>query len=266
MKRRRQSIALTIAGSDSGGGAGLQADLRVFEALQVHGTSATTCLTAQNPRRVIGILPVSRVFLRQQLEAVLQELRPQAAKTGMLFSAPLINEVVRFWSEVKDVPLVVDPVMIATSGATLLQTKAIRALTDRLFPLATLITPNLPEAQALTGMKIRDLEDLEEVAVVLQDRWGCSVLLKGGHLAHRSKATDLLVHAGKKLWLHSPYIRGVSTHGTGCTLSAAITAHLARGLELGVAVRQAKKFIAAAIRHSWQVGTHSVLNTSAARL
>jgi hydroxymethylpyrimidine/phosphomethylpyrimidine kinase len=251
-------IALTIAGSDSGGGAGIQADLKTFTALGVHGTSAITCVTAQNPRGVTGIQPVRADMVRKQIEAVFSELPPRAVKTGMLFSAQIIREVARFFSRGQCPPLVVDPVMVATSGAVLLRPQAIRTLKENLLPLAALTTPNLDEAEILTGRKILTVSDLRAAAREIYERFGCAALVKGGHLKNFS-AVDVLFDGRRLDEFAAERVRGVSTHGTGCTYSAAITAGLARGQNLTQAVRRAKRYITHAIRDSRRVGHHSVL-------
>jgi hydroxymethylpyrimidine/phosphomethylpyrimidine kinase len=256
-------IALTIAGSDSGGGAGIQADMKTFAALGVHGTSAITCLTAQNPRRVLAIQPTRPEMVRRQIEAVFAELRPDAAKTGMLYSVEIIRVVVKFLQRLptrRRPPLVVDPVMIATSGARLLGRSAVGLLQKELLPLAALVTPNLPEAEVLVGRKLRNIEDLRHAAKTIHDRHGCAALVKGGHLRGGREAADIFFDGRKELRLTAPFIRGVSTHGTGCTYSAAITAFLAHGLPLPDAVVSAKKHITLAIARSRRVGWHSVLN------
>ncbi len=259
-QRKKLPIALTVAGSDSGGGAGIQADLKTFAALGVHGTSAITCLTAQNPRGVRGVLATTPANLRQQIEAVFEELPPAAVKTGMLFSAKLIEVVVAHFQKRRRPPLVVDPVMVATSGARLLEPAAMRALTKRLLPLATLVTPNLDEAQLLLDLPIRDEEDLRTAARRLHEEYGCAALVKGGHLRGAREAVDIFFDGEEELMLSAPFVRGVSTHGTGCTYSAAITALLARGCSLPEAVTQAKEFITGAIAESVHAGRHPVLN------
>jgi hydroxymethylpyrimidine/phosphomethylpyrimidine kinase len=259
-QRKKLPIALTIAGSDSGGGAGIQADLKTFAALGVHGTCAITCLTAQNPRGVRGVLATTPENLRQQIEAVFDELPPAAVKTGMLFSAELINVVVEHFQKRRRPPLVVDPVMVATSGARLLKPAAMRALTERLLPLATLVTPNLDEAQLLLDMQIHDEEGLREAARKIHARFGCAALVKGGHLRGAREAVDIFFDGEEELMLSAPFVRGVSTHGTGCTYSAAITALLASGSSLSEAVAQAKEFITGAIAASICAGRHPVLN------
>jgi hydroxymethylpyrimidine kinase/phosphomethylpyrimidine kinase len=251
-------IALTVAGSDSGCGAGIQADLKTFAALGVHGTCAITCITAQNPKRVFAIEPCSPVMVRKQLEAVFAELPPVAAKTGMLYSAEVIREVVKFFRSQK-IPLVVDPVMVATSGRQLLQPDAVKILCRELLPRATLLTPNLPEAALLVGRRLSSVEDMRWAARELRGRFGCAVLVKGGHLSEAREAADIFLDGKTELLLVAPFVRGIRTHGTGCTYSAAITAHLARGLDLPTAVTRAKDYITRAIAHSCKAAGHSVL-------
>jgi hydroxymethylpyrimidine/phosphomethylpyrimidine kinase len=254
-------IALTIAGSDSGGGAGIQADLKTFAAIGVHGTSAITCFTAQNPKAVIGIQACKTEMVTRQLEAVFAELRPVAAKTGMLFSTPIIRAVADFLKGQNFHSLVLDPVMVATSGAVLLNPASIRTLTDRLFPLASLVTPNLHEAELLCGRKLSSVEHLRESAKDLHQRFGVAALVKGGHLRGLKEAVDIFYDGKQELLLSAPFVRGVNTHGTGCTYSAAITAYLAKGLTLAAAVQKGKEFITQAIAQSQQTAKHSVLNT-----
>ena len=256
-------MALTIAGSDSGGGAGLQADLKTFAALGAHGTSVVTCLTAQNPRRILGVESCSRRIVRRQLEAVFEELRPAAVKTGMLFSAEIIRTVADFLDRQPEIPLVVDPVMISTSGTTLLKPAAVRILQDRLLPLAGLVTPNLAETKILTGRKIGSLDDMRTAARQIQSRFGCAALVKGGHLRGIREAVDIFFDGRQELILRVPFIRGIPTHGTGCAYSAAITAALASGKELPQAVARAKQFITRAIAHSYRIGKHFALGPEA---
>ncbi len=258
-RRERWPVALTVAGSDSGGGAGIQADLKVFAALGVHGTSAITCLTAQNPEGVQAVEAVSAGFLRAQLEAVFGGLPVRAAKTGMLWDATLIREVVEWWSMGKRPPLVVDPVMMATSGAVLLKADAVAAIRDELLPLATLATPNLDEAAHLLGSTLANVDDLRAAARELYQRHGCAFLVKGGHLKGRREAVDVLWDGRREALLVAPYIRGVSTHGTGCTYSASIAGHLALGLKLWDAVEAAKVQVTDAIRNSVRIGLHMAL-------
>jgi hydroxymethylpyrimidine/phosphomethylpyrimidine kinase len=259
-KRTNIPVALTIAGSDSGGGAGIQADLKTFAALGVHGTSAVTCVTAQNPRRVAGIQPIDPKMVHAQIAAVCNELHPAAIKTGMLFSAAIIRAVAAGLKQMNRVPLVVDPVMIATSGARLLNATALKALQNELLPLATIVTPNVDEAVVLAGMKLQTVEDLRAAAREIRRRYGCAVLVKGGHLKHLSEAVDILYDGKNELMLSAPFVKGVSTHGTGCTYAAAIAAYLAIGCELPTAVSKAKQFVTGAIANSRRAGKHWVLN------
>ena len=246
--RKQLPVALTIAGSDSGGGAGIQADLKTFAALHVHGTTAITCLTAQNPRSVRSVEPVTPNLVEQQIEAVFLELHPAAAKTGMLFSAEIIESVVKCWRHAR-IPLVVDPVMVSTSGVRLLQTAAIESLQNKLLPVCALVTPNLDEAEILVGEKIRSIEDLRKAA-------------KEGHLRDGKQAADIYWDGKNELLLTAPFVKNVSTHGTGCTYSAAITAYLARGKSLPHAVEQAKAFITKAIAGSYKISNYYGLNHS----
>jgi hydroxymethylpyrimidine/phosphomethylpyrimidine kinase len=259
--RKLMPVALTIAGSDSGGGAGIQADLKTFAALGVHGTSAVTCITAQNPRRVTGIQACRPQIVRQQLEAVFAELRPAAVKTGMLYSAGIVRVVVAFFRRGKRPPLIVDPVVVSTSGARLLAPAAIRILKEELLPLAALVTPNLPEAEVLVDRQLKSIEDMRLAAKEIHRRFGCAALVKGGHLPGVREAADVFFD-GKDEWLlTAPFVGGVSTHGTGCTYSAAIAGHLARGRALLAAVVRAKDYVTQAIAQSCLAGRHTVLNS-----
>jgi len=255
-------IALTIAGSDSGGGAGLQADLKTFAALGVHGTSAITCLTAQNPAGIAAIHAVPPAMVRAQLEAVFAELRPAAVKTGMLLNAAIIREIAGFFSTLRSSrpPLIVDPVMVATSGARLLKPAALRTMLSDLLPLATLVTPNLDEAEILVGAQLRSVADLRSAARAIHERFHCAALVKGGHLRGMREAVDIFFDGETELLLSAPFVRGVATHGTGCTYSAAIAACLALGHDLPQAVPLAKHFITHAIANSVRAGKHTVLN------
>ena len=238
-------VALTIAGSDSGGGAGIQADLKTFAALGVHGTSVITAITAQNPRGVMSIETCSKDIVRKQLEAVFAELPPAACKTGMLFSAEIVEAVAAFLPE--GTPLVVDPVMIATSGAALIDSRAVKAIKKRLLPRATLVTPNVPEGETLLGIKIRSEEHLRAAAKALYAEYGCAVLMKGGHLRGAKEAIDIFNDGKTELMLTAPYIAAGPLHGTGCTYAAAITAYLASGHRRPKAVELAKAYITKAI-------------------
>ena len=247
-------IALTIAGSDSGGGAGIQADLKTFSALGTYGCSVITALTAQNTIGVQGIYDIPPAFIRQQLDSVFSDLKVTAAKVGMLSQADVIATVVQALSDYPLEHLVVDPVMVATSGDVLLQQTAIDHLRDTLIPKATLITPNLPEAAVLLDCpKPESLTEMMAMVEPLLALGAGAVLLKGGHCAHNGLAVDLF-HDGNSLHqLESPWINTRNTHGTGCTLSSAITALLAQGQPLTGAVERAKKYISDAIAHADQL-------------
>ncbi len=263
-KQQQLPVALTIAGSDSGGGAGMQADLKTFAALGVHGTSVITCVTAQNPRRVLGIQACSPDIVRQQLAAVFAELPPAAVKTGMLYSVEIIRVVAGFFKSRQVASgrrqLVVDPVMIATSGATLLEHSAVVLLKKELLPLAALVTPNLDEARILLGRRLQNLEDLRAAARELHERFGCAALVKGGHLRGGKEAADIFFDGCNELLLTAPFIPRVRTHGTGCTYAAAIAAQLAHGHRLPMAVELAKGHITQAIARHQKIGGHAVLN------
>ena len=249
---------LTIAGSDSGGGAGIQADLKTFAAIGVHGASAITCITAQNPLEVRSVHAVPPTSVRDQIDVVMEQLTPEAVKTGMLYSQGIIEVVIDTLAA--SVPLVVDPVMVSTSGALLLRDSAIGAL-KKLLSRATLITPNLDEAEHLLGKSLRTLEELRAAAREFHEVYGCAALVKGGHLNRMKVAVDFL-YDGKEEWLlEAPFVDGISTHGTGCTYSAAIAAYCALGDPLGRAVARAKEFISNSIEHSYRSSGHFVLNT-----
>ncbi len=259
-QREKWPVALTIAGSDSGGGAGIQADLKTFAALDVHGTSAITCLTAQNPTGVTGVHECPADVVGLQIEAVVSELRPAAVKTGMLFSEAIIKTVAEAFGGKKKAPLVVDPVMVATSGARLLQESAIAALRNELLPLAALVTPNLDETVVLTGEPIAEEEDMRTAARTIHKTFGCAVLIKGGHLRRSSEAMDIFYDGETELLLTAPFVKGVATHGTGCTYSAAIAGYIALGCELSLAVQMAKEYVTQSIAQSVRIGRHSALN------
>ncbi|MEO7297564.1 MAG: bifunctional hydroxymethylpyrimidine kinase/phosphomethylpyrimidine kinase [Verrucomicrobiota bacterium] len=243
---KKLPVALTIAGSDSGGGAGIQADLKTFAALGVHGTSAITCITAQNPKQVLAIEAVRPRMVEQQLVAIFESFKPRAVKTGMLYSAEIIQVVAEFFQG-KRIPLIVDPVMIASSGARLLKTSAWRAYETKLLPLATLITPNLDEAEVLTGQKISSVNDLWSAAKKIYSRFNCAALVKGGH-RRGEEAVDVFFDGKKEIILRAKFVKGVSMHGSGCTYSAAITGYLALGNDLHSAIQSAKRFITRAFQ------------------
>jgi hydroxymethylpyrimidine/phosphomethylpyrimidine kinase len=262
MIMRQKQTALTIAGSDSGGGAGIQADLKTFAALGVHGTSAIACLTAQNPRRVLAVEPCTPKMLRRQIEAIFEELNPAAVKVGMLFSGLNVRVVAEFFKVRPRIPLVIDPVLLSTSGARLFEPAALKILQTKLLPLAALVTPNLAEAEVLIRRKISSVEEMRTAAREIHERFGCAVLVKGGHLRNTREAADVFFD-GKKEWLlTAPFIKNIRTHGTGCTYSAAICAALALGHDLPPAVRIGKKFVTAAISRSYRVGKYFALGNS----
>jgi hydroxymethylpyrimidine/phosphomethylpyrimidine kinase len=244
--------ALTIAGSDSGGGAGIQADLKTFAALGVFGTSALTAITAQNTTGVTQVCELSPALVGAQIDAVIDDIGAQAVKTGMLASAAIIQTVAKKIRQHRLKNLVVDPVMVATSGDLLIQKSAVAALRSQLIPLATVVTPNIPEAEELTGMKLHNGVEIEEAARRIVAMGAQSVVIKGGH--RKGPAIDLFFDGKKIRALEARRIRTKNTHGTGCTFSAAIAAYLARGENLEGAVRAAKDYITAAIRAGFTVG------------
>ena len=252
-------VALTIAGSDSGGGAGIQADLACFLALGVHGASAVTAVTSQNSRGVSGVHEVAAAFVGEQIRHVCADLQVAAAKTGMLASAATIRQVAAAVGACGLGHLVVDPVLVSTSGTRLLAADAQAALVAELFPLARVVTPNLDEAAALTGREVRGLGQMREAARVLHGLGAEWVLVKGGHL--EVQPVDVLYDGTSFLELEGERIgptgskAGPPVHGTGCVLSAAITAHLARGASVPDAVRRAKDHVTGAIRHARHVGS-----------
>lgn len=249
----RPPIALTIAGSDSGGGAGIQADLRTFAAFGVHGTSAITALTAQDTRGVHAIHTVPRAMLRAQVEAVLGDFRVGAAKLGMLATPAIAREVAQLLRRHPRLPVVLDPVLVATTGARLATHDLADTLRRHLFRRADLITPNIPEAERLLGCTIRDARDMHSAARALLDGGARAVLLKGGHLAG-ARISDLLLAPGVERWFRQPRIAGES-HGTGCSLAAAITAGIARGATLEAAVEAAIRFVHAALAAGYRPGS-----------
>ena len=242
------AIAVTIAGSDSSGGAGIQADLKTFAAHQVYGASVLVALTAQNTRGVNAIHAVPRDFVTAQIDAVFEDLDVSAVKIGMLATAELIETVATALTRHEARNIVVDPVMIAASGARLLETDAVAAIRTHLFPIATVITPNLPEAAALLGTSEATTDAMvEEQAQALAALGAANVLLKGGHGGGDSSSDLLLLSGGARQRFKAPRVQTRNTHGTGCTLSSAIAAGLAKGLELPEAVGHAKTYISAAI-------------------
>jgi hydroxymethylpyrimidine/phosphomethylpyrimidine kinase len=245
--------ALTIAGSDSGAGAGIQADLKTFAALGVYGTSVITAITAQNTVKVSKIFELSPELVAAQIDAVIQDIGAQALKTGMLANAAIIEMVAAKIHQYALENLVVDPVMVAKSGDLLLRKDAIEALRSRLIPLAKVVTPNLPEAEELTGMKLTRAKEIEEAARRIIAMGAKTVVIKGGH--RKGPAIDLFFNGRRIRQLRSPRIRTRHTHGTGCTFSAAIAGYLAKGEKIEEAVVLAKKYVTRAIRHGFAVGS-----------
>ena len=245
--------ALTIAGSDSGGGAGIQADLKTFFALGCHGMSALTALTAQNTVAVTGIQEVPPEFVIAQIDAVASDIGVDAAKTGMLGSTPVVEAVAKAIEAHEITKLVVDPVMVAKSGDRLLADDAVRALRDRVLPLAQVVTPNLHEAELLAGGEVRSLDDMRAAARALHERGAASVLIKGGH-REGAEAVDVFFDGRDFTELSAPRSDTADTHGTGCCLAAAIAARLAWGDDLGSAVAYAKEFVTGAIRYGLRLG------------
>lgn len=237
--------ALSIAGSDCSGGAGIQADLKAMTMNGVFAMSAITALTAQNTLGVTGILEVPPEFLAQQIDAVFQDIPPQAVKIGMISSPALVEVIVDRLTHYQAQNIVVDPVMVATSGAALSKDSAIGVMKEKLFPLATVITPNIPEAQQLWGHPITSPQEMEQAAQALGEAYGCGVLCKGGHSVE--DANDLLYAHGALTWFHGQRIDNPNTHGTGCTLSSAIAAHLAQGCPLEEAIGRAKDYLSGAL-------------------
>ena len=251
--KRKVRVALTIAGSDSGGGAGIQADLKTFAALGVHGASAVVVVTAQNTNSVTGVQEVSTEIIRKQIDAVAADLGVDAAKTGMLSSSGIVSTVARSIRRYR-FPLVVDPVMISKSGAQLLRDDAVETLIKNLLPLATVVTPNIPEAERLTGSKISSLDDAREASrkIVKECRAGAAVV-KGGHLGG-TESIDVLYHEGRFKEFKARRIKTKNTHGTGCTFSASIAAELAKGNDIAEAVGRAKAFVTHAIEYALPLG------------
>lgn len=245
-------IALIIAGSDSGGGAGIQADLKTFQELGVFGTTAITALTDQNTLGVHDIYEVPPHFVQQQIQTILDDFSVKAIKTGMLFSAEIIEAVAEVLKKQK-IPLVVDPVMIAKGGASLLQEPATKAMIEKLFPYTTICTPNIPEAEILTGIRIKDLEDIEKAAQCMLQMGIECVVIKGGHL-EEAQAIDRVYTREQTFELVTERVKTKDTHGTGCTFSAALTANIAKGLMLKDAIIEAKKFIHLAISTPLYIG------------
>ena len=244
--------ALSIAGSDSSGGAGIQADIKTMSANGVYAMTAVTALTAQNTTGVTDILDSTPAFLSAQLDAVFTDIFPDAVKIGMVSSAELISVIAQKLRQYGARHIVVDPVMVATSGSRLLREDAVEALKTELLPLAEVATPNIPEAEILADMPIRTPADMEAAARKISEQYGCAVLCKGGHQIN--DADDLLWRCGSGKWFHGKRINNPNTHGTGCTLSSAIAANLAKGMALEDAVRRAKEYISGALAAMLDLG------------
>ena len=251
----KMKTALTIAGSDCSGGAGIQADLKTMTMNGVYAMSAITAMTAQNTLGVTAIQESTPMFLQQQIDAVFEDIYPDAVKIGMVSSAALIqiiSERLRYYNANN---VVIDPVMVATSGSALMESDALQTLVTELLPLAALVTPNIPEAQVLTGMEIKDKVDMITAAKHIGDTYHCAVLLKGGHSVN--DANDLLYTDGEITWFEGKRIDNPNTHGTGCTLSSAIAANLAKGFTLPGAVQRSKDYISGALAAMLDLGSGS---------
>ena len=244
--------ALTIAGSDSSGGAGIQADIKTMTANGVYAMSAVTALTAQNTTGVYGILESTPEFLANQLDCIFTDIFPDAVKTGMVSSTGLIEVIAGKLKQYKAKNIVVDPVMVATSGSRLISQEAVDALKELLLPLATVLTPNIPEAEVLSGLTISGPADMEKAAQAIGEAYGCAVLCKGGH--DLNDANDLLWRNGTCKWFHGRRIHNPNTHGTGCTLSSAIASNLAKGYDLDTAVERAKAYLSGALAAMLDLG------------
>lgn len=253
--RRKRKAVLTIAGSDCSGGAGIQADLKTMLANGVYGMSAITALTAQNTLGVKSILEVTPVFLQEQLDAIFCDIAPDAVKVGMIANAELIHVIAEKLRQYQTQNIVVDPVMVSTSGSKLLQDDAVTVLESELLPLACLITPNIPEAECLLGKKITDQTQMEAAGRELSEKYGCAVLIKGGHAI--AEANDLLCGNGQMHWFHGKRIDNPNTHGTGCTLSSAIASNLAKGEALVESIEHAKEYLTGALEQMLDLGQGS---------
>lgn len=247
--------ALTIAGSDSSGGAGIQADIKTMTVHGVYAMSAITALTAQNTTGVSGIYEVSPEFLAKQLDSIFTDIPPHAVKVGMVSSAELVRVIAQKLREYGAKKIVVDPVMVSTSGSRLISEDAVETLGRELFPIADLLTPNIPEAEVLTGMSIRIPEEMEQAARRIGERFDCAVLCKGGHQVN--SANDFLWQKSGGCWFYGERIQNPNTHGTGCTLSSAIASNLAKGLTLEEAVKRAKQYLSGALSAMLDLGKGS---------
>lgn len=248
----KMRTALTVAGSDCSGGAGIQADIKTITMNGVYAMSAITALTAQNTTGVSSISEVTPDFLADQINMIFTDIRPDAVKIGMVSNSELIKTIVERLTFYKADKIVVDPVMVATSGADLMQSEAVVTMKNSLLPIATLVTPNILEAEVLTGMKIENEDDMVQAARYIDQAYGCAVLLKGGHSIN--DANDLLCQNGAVKWFYGKRIDNPNTHGTGCTLSSAIAANLAKGFDLETSVKRAKDYISGALSAQLDLG------------
>ena len=246
---------LTIAGSDSSGGAGIQADIKTITAHKMYAMSAITALTAQNTTGVYGISEVSPEFVAQQIDCIFNDIRPDSVKIGMVSSSAIIETIVQKLKEHKAENIVVDPVMVATSGSKLISDEARDTLINKLLPIATVITPNIPESEVLCGFEIKDEDGMVRAAEKIAESFKGAILVKGGHLVN--DATDILYEDGKSSWFSSERIDNPNTHGTGCTLSSAIACNLAAGYSLEDSIRNAKEYLTGALRAMLDLGNGS---------
>ncbi len=252
---RKIPVALTIAGSDSGGGAGLQADLRTFSAFRVFGCSVITAVTSQNPCEVRRVDTLPPAAVRSQMEAVFKEFNVGAAKTGMLANSKIIREVASLLKDKKRIFLVVDPVMVSTSGAELLEKDAVREMKRLLFPIAGIVTPNALEAELILDRRIRTFQDMLDAAAELSLNWGCSTVVKGGHMKFKDGIkSDAVAYDGRLYKLSSPEITTCAGHGTGCTFSASVAAEMAKGCSIKEALISAKAFVYGSLLESVRPG------------
>ncbi|WMJ23253.1 bifunctional hydroxymethylpyrimidine kinase/phosphomethylpyrimidine kinase [Paludicola sp. MB14-C6] len=243
---------LTIAGTDCSGGAGVQADIKTITAHKMYAMSAMTALTAQNTTGVYGVFEITPEFVSQQLDCIFQDIRPDAVKIGMVFNKDIIKVIVDKLNQYQAENIVVDPVMVSTSGSKLLSDDAVNALVTKLLPIGTVITPNIPEAETICGFTINSEDDMIRAAEKINFQINCSVLIKGGHLT--STANDLLYYQGKPTWFISERVDNPNTHGTGCTLSSAIACNLANGLSIEESIQKAKEYVTGALKTHFDIG------------
>ena len=247
--------ALSIAGSDPSGGAGIQADIKTMTMNGVYAMSAITALTAQNTTGVWGIQECEPEFLMQQIDAVFEDIIPDSVKIGMVSSAELISVIASRLKFHKAKNIVLDPVMVSTSGSKLMQTEALQVLVEELLPIATVVTPNIPEAEIMSGMAVNETDDIVKIAKHISESYDCAVLIKGGHSIN--DANDLLYSNGEYQWFYGNRVENTNTHGTGCTLSSAIAANLAKGFTLSESIKLAKEYISGALEAMLDLGKGS---------